>query len=68
MTDVQLLMHINSLPKELQKEVLDFVEALKKKSKSSQRRKARTFGYAKGFFTMKEDFDAPLEDFKEYTE
>lgn len=68
MTDAQLLLQINSLPKELQKEVFDFIERLKKKTKPSQRKKERTFGYAKGFFTLKENFDAPLEDFKEYSE
>jgi len=26
----------------------------------------RQFGYAKGYFQMTEDFDKPLDDFKEY--
>ena len=29
--------------------------------------KFREFGTAKGMFKMADDFDAPLEDFKEYT-
>lgn len=32
----------------------------------SQRKKQRQFGSAKGLITIAEDFDAPLEDFKEY--
>ena len=30
------------------------------------RKKERVFGCAKGQFHMAEDFDAPLEDFKDY--
>lgn len=32
----------------------------------NQRKKQRQFGSAKGLITIAEDFDAPLEDFKEY--
>ncbi len=32
------------------------------------RKRSRTFGSAKGFITMAEDFDAELPDFKEYME
>jgi hypothetical protein len=31
-----------------------------------ERKKERQFGCAKGQFQMAEDFDAPLDDFKEY--
>jgi hypothetical protein len=31
-----------------------------------ERKKERKFGCAKGQFQMAEDFDAPLDDFKEY--
>jgi hypothetical protein len=31
-----------------------------------ERKKDRRFGCAKGQFRMAEDFDAPLDDFKEY--
>ncbi len=66
MTDIQLYIQINSLPKDLKKEVLDFVEFLKIKTKSAKKLKERKFGYAKDFFKMKDDFDEPIEDFKEY--
>lgn len=65
MTDIQLFMEISSLPANLKQEVSDFVAFLKtKKSKTAP--KNRKFGYAKGFFKMTEDFDKPLDDFKEY--
>lgn len=66
MTDIQLLKQINSLPKELKKEVNDFVEFLNQKIISDKKIKQRKFGYAKGYFKMSPDFNAPLEDFKEY--
>ena len=66
MTDIQLLKQIDSLPKELKKEVNDFVEFLNQKIKSDKKIKQRKFGYAKGYFKMSPDFNAPLEDFKEY--
>ena len=66
MTDSQLIKQINSLPEELKKEVNDFVEFLNQKSKVKKRIKERKFGYYEGFFKMSPDFNAPLEDFKEY--
>lgn len=66
MTDIQLYSQISSLPSNLKKEVSDFVEFLKQKSKISKKIKERKFGYAKDFFKMSSDFDQPLEDFKEY--
>ncbi|MFH1320725.1 MAG: DUF2281 domain-containing protein [Bacteroidota bacterium] len=66
MTDLQLYTEINILPVHLKKEVADFVEFLKQKAKSKKKIRKRKFGYAKGFFKMSEDFDEPLDDFKEY--
>jgi hypothetical protein len=39
-----------------------------KETDEQERRKARVFGYArdKGEYWMAEDFDAPLDDFKDY--
>jgi len=68
MTETQLFIQINSLPEAMKKEVLDFVEFLKQKSKSHKKIKERKFGCAKGMFTMHPDFDEPLTDFKEYME
>ena len=66
MSDFQLYSQISSLPADLKKEVSDFVAFLKKKSQSKKKIKERQFGYAKGFFKMSNDFDEPLEDFKDY--
>lgn len=66
MTNLQLYSQISSLPTDLKKEVSDFVEFLKQKAKSKAKPKERKFGYEKGFFKMSNDFDEPMEDFKEY--
>jgi hypothetical protein len=66
MTDVQLYAQITSLPAELKKEVSDFVEFLKQKTKSKTILKKRQLGAARGLIKMSSDFDEPLEDFKDY--
>ena len=68
MADIQLYTEINTLPLHLKREVADFVEFLKQKAKSKNKIRKRKFGYAKGFFKMSEDFDEPLDEFKEYME
>lgn len=65
MTTTILYSKINNLPPSMLKEVDDFVEFLKTKQKKDKI-KERKFGCAKGLIVMHEDFDAPLEDFKEY--
>jgi len=66
MTNIQLFSEISSLPAELKKEVSDFVVLLKKKSQTGKKIKERKFGYSKGFFKVSNDFDEPLDDFKDY--
>ncbi|MEK6480576.1 DUF2281 domain-containing protein [Catalinimonas sp. 4WD22] len=67
MTDIDIYIKLASLPDDQKKEVGDFVEFLRSKTiaveKSKTQRKA---GLAKGLIQMKEGFDDPLEDFKEY--
>ena len=48
------------------KEVDDFVDFLRAKQKSKNRIKERKFGCAKNLMVMHDDFDAPLDDIKEY--
>lgn len=67
MTNTSLKMEINSLPKALRDEVADFVALLKKKAKSKPKLTAREFGFAKGKIHLAEDFDKPLDAFKEYS-
>ena len=66
MTNLQLYSALSSLPTDLKKEVQDFIEFLQLKAKKQSPVKQRVFGAAKGFFTMHEDFDEPLDDFKDY--
>ena len=65
MTSKMLFTKINSLPPSLKKEVNDFVEFLVSK-KRKNKVKERKFGCAKGLIIMHDDFEAPLDDFKEY--
>ncbi len=63
----QLFSQISLLPESLQTEVADFVEfLLEKKLKNEEPIQKRQFGCAKGLIKMSADFDAPLDDFKEY--
>lgn len=68
MTNTSLKFEINSLPKALRDEIADFVEFLKTKSKikTSPKLKTRQFGYAKGKIKISDDFDEPLDEFKDY--
>ena len=66
MTDTSLKIEINSLPKTLRDEVADFVEFLKKKTRTKSKLKSREFGFAKGKIQLSKDFDEPLDEFKDY--
>ena len=67
MSLLDLIAKIEKLPLEKQTEVEDFVDFLvsKTKNESTPERKP-VFGSGKGMFIMSDDFDEPLEDFKEY--
>ncbi|HRN57018.1 MAG TPA: DUF2281 domain-containing protein [Agriterribacter sp.] len=63
----ELIKKIESLPENLQKEVESFIECLKLKTdRESSLIKTRKAGFAKGMFIIKEGFNDPLEDFKDY--
>ena len=66
MDNVTLYNKISSLPENLKKEVLDFIEFLQTKNKKVPSKEPRTFGSLKGKIKLAEDFDDPIEDFKEY--
>lgn len=69
MNDQLIYSKINLLRSEqLKQELLLFVEFLltKQFSETSVEKRMPTFGSAKGTFVMAADFDAPLEDFKDY--
>ena len=66
MSDLDLYNEITGLPTALKQEVSDFIASLKSKSKLENKITERKYGYSKGFFKMSDDFDEPLDDFKEY--
>jgi len=67
MDKLSLYSQFNSLPKHLKEEVLNFIEFLQMKSKKSKKKNKREFGCLKGKIKMSQDFDQPLDDFKEYS-
>lgn len=61
----------SKLPKEMQDQVLEYIEflVLKYQGKLSEKleeSRPSNFGSAKGLIVMDKDFDQPLEDFKDY--
>ena len=66
MDNTLLYTKVNSLPENLKMEVFDFVDFLLEKNKKKKKKHSLKFGCLKGTFKMSEDFDEPLEHFKEY--
>jgi hypothetical protein len=68
MPDQQIIDQLNGMPENLKKEVLDYMGYLLSKYTTIAERKTPRFGSARGKYTLSDDFDAPLDDFKEYME
>lgn len=67
MATSDLFVKINSLPAEMKKELEAFVDLLMKRLKKEPPiKKKRPIGLMKGQIWIADDFDAPLDDFKEY--
>lgn len=66
MSEIQLYSKISSLPPNLKKEVEDFVDFLNSKFKKETESSKRKLGLAKGLIKMKDNFDEPMEEFKDY--
>ena len=72
MTSLSLYTKIETLPPALKEEAKDFIEYLlektkkKKKETESKKKSEKTFGSLKGKISLSEDFDEPLDDFKDY--
>lgn len=64
MSNLLLFSKLSKLPQNLKVEVIDYIEFLEKKYNTS--RPHPKSGCMKGTFKMADDFDAPLDDFKEY--
>ncbi len=65
MENLLLYSKLKQLPENLKSEVSDFIDFLLSKKKNQKNKNAPKFGSAKGMIIMKEDFDEPLDDFKE---
>lgn len=59
---------LGSLPEDVRKQVLDFIQFLMERRNRPEEpeKKERQIGLAKGMITIPDDFDEPLEDFKDY--
>jgi len=70
MTATSLIYKIHSLPPEMQMEIEHYIDFLLERYVQTQQPapKKRKAGFSKGTFVMGEDFNEPLEDFKEYME
>lgn len=70
MVQSAILEKLEQLPESLQTEVLHYIEFLAekyaKRSSTQAPQKKRKAGLLKGKIWMAEDFDAPLEDLKDY--
>ncbi len=66
MDTVEVLSKFEALPPKFQKEVSDFMDFLMDKFVKSNKKITPKFGSAKGKIRLSDDFDAPLDDFKEY--
>lgn len=70
MSDLNLYLKFSMLPNSLKAELSDYMEFLisKKLNIKNKKEKQPKAGFLKGTFAMSPDFDAPLDDFKEYME
>ncbi len=67
MTHAELVYeHLRQLPDSVVVEVFDFVQFLEHKMEKQQSIPPRQPGSARGQIWMADDFDAPLDDFKDY--
>jgi hypothetical protein len=67
MTHAELVYeHLKNLPESVAAEVLDFVQFLERKHEGASPSQPRQPGSARGQIWVAEDFDAPLDDFKDY--
>lgn len=68
MKDVIILDKIAMLPESMKYELEKILDDLLERSKGEKEvvKKPRKAGFLKGMIQMSDDFDEPLEDFKEY--
>jgi len=70
MSTQQIITLIQTLPEDLKQEAVHFLEYLEfkqeKRKQATSTKKRGGLGSMKGEVWMAEDFDAPLEEFKDY--
>jgi hypothetical protein len=66
MKQLQLYNKIIFLPANLRSEVNDFIDFLLSKKPKKDKESIPQFGCLKGQIVITDDFDEPLDDFKEY--
>jgi len=70
MTEKLIISRFYQLPENLKEEVLRYIEFLQKgreeKSQAAAIRKKRKFGSMQDKYKLSPDFNAPLENFKDY--
>jgi hypothetical protein len=65
-SNYSLYTKIEMLPERLKKEVSDYIDLILNKNYAPDPNIVAGFGSAKGKITMAEDFDAPIDAFKDY--
>lgn len=69
MSTADFFVKFNSLPEDLRKQVVAYLESLLAgKPKEKPHKKKRPIGLMKGKIRMADDFDAPLDDMRPYME
>ena len=66
MNTLSIYTKLENLPIELKQEVSDFIDFLAERSAKAKKKNTPQFGSAKGKIKLSPDFDAPLNDFKDY--
>jgi hypothetical protein len=66
MNQLSLYTKISALPAEMKAEVAEFIDFLLSKKTKQAKKKKPIFGSAKGKLKISDDFDEPLDDFKDY--
>jgi len=67
MSSFSILSKLDTLPDNLKQEVVDFIDFLAEKSGIPKKKNIPQAGSARGLIKyMADDFDEPLDDFKEY--
>ena len=66
MTNTTLYTKISTLPRPIQDELFDYMEFLILKYKHEKIKLHPKAGCMQGIFSMRDNFNEPLEDFKEY--